>query len=159
MTVMRPRALLFVALAGGCAPALTRQGAAVSVYVAKMDGAPRESEMPEGCRLVAAKAPVSMTEADIAVQEDPYRVGRNAAGAAGANALLVRSRVVVPRRTVSCPVASPITDCPGNSGAWYSVVFESYACSPEALQRLKTPPSPASPRPPAPSSSTGDQNG
>ena len=88
-----------------------------------------------------------VTEADIAVQKDPYRLGRNEAGAAGANTLLVRSRVTAPRRTVNCPVASPITDCPGNSGAWYALVYESYACTPDALKQLNTPPSPR-PSPP-----------
>ena len=144
---MRRGALLLVLLSGACAPALTAQGAGVSVYLSKKESSPPDSGMPEGCRLLGAKPPVTMTEAEIAVQHDPYRVARNEAGAAGANALLVRSSVLVPRRTFGCPVASPITDCPGNSGAWYSVVFESYQCTPDALQRLKTPPAAASPAP------------
>jgi hypothetical protein len=134
-------------LAVRCAPALSSQGAGVSVFLVKMDDPKRPDAMPEGCHLLATRPAVSMTEADIAVQKDPYRLGRNDAGAAGANALLVRSRVTVPRRTANCPVASPITDCPGNSGAWYSLVYESYACTPDALKQLNTP---SSPRPSPP---------
>ena len=140
---MKKRGVLILAvLAGGCAPVLTSQGAGVSVFLVKMDDAKSTGVMPEGCRLLATRPPVSMTEADIAVQKDPYRLGRNQAGAAGANALLVRSRVTEPRRTANCPVASPITDCPGNSGAWYSLVYEGYACTPDALKQLNPPPSP-----------------
>ena len=97
---------LFAVLACGCAPVLTAQGHGVSVYVAKTNGAPRDNQMPEGCRLLGAKAPVSMTEAEIAVQDDPYRTARNEAGAAGGNALLVRARVLEPRRSFDCPGAS-----------------------------------------------------
>ena len=139
--------LVLAVLLVGCSPVLTSQGSGVSVFLVKMDDARRPGAMPEGCRLVATQPPVSMTEADIAVQKDPYRLGRNEAGAAGANTLLVRSRVTAPRRTVNCPVASPITDCPGNSGAWYALVYESYACTPDALKQLNTPPSPR-PSPP-----------
>jgi len=134
--------LVLGVLAISCAPTLTSQGAAVSVFLVKMDDGKSPGAMPEGCRLLATRPPVSMTEADIAVQKDPYRLGRNEAGAAGGNALLVRSRVTVPRRTVTCPVASPVTDCPGYSGAWYSLVYESYVCTPDALKQLNTPPSP-----------------
>jgi hypothetical protein len=139
--------LVLAVLAVGCAPALTSQGAGVSVFLVKMDDARRPTAMPEGCRLLATRPPVSMTEADIAVQKDPYRRARNEAGEAGANALLVRSRVTALRRTANCPVASPITDCPGSSGAWYSLVYESYACTPDALKQINTPPSPR-PSPP-----------
>ena len=142
----RHAVLLLVGVATACAPALTSQGRGVAVYVAKSGGAPRDSQMPEGCQLLVAKPPVIMTEAEIAVQRDPYRVARNAAGAAGANALLVRSRMREPRRSFTCPSSAKITDCPGNSGAWFDVVFESYACTPEALRVLNTP---ASPRPSA----------
>jgi hypothetical protein len=119
--------LVLGVLAISCAPTLTSQGAAVSVFLVKMDDAKSPGAMPEGCRLLATRPPVSMTEADIAVQKDPYRLGRNEAGAAGGNALLVRS---------------PVTDCPGYSGAWYSLVYESYVCTPDALKQLNTPPSP-----------------
>jgi hypothetical protein len=140
--------LVLAAIVLGCAPALTSQGRGVAVYVAKSGGAAKDNQMPEGCRLVAEKPPVIMTEAEIAVQRDPYRVARNEAGAAGANALLVRSRMREPRRSFNCPSSAKITDCPGNSGAWFDVVFESYACTPEALRVLSAPP-PASPRPSA----------
>ena len=139
--------LVLAVLAGRCAPALSSQGAGVSVFLVKMDDARHPGGMPEGCRLLNTRAPVAMTEADIAVQKDPHRLARNEAGAAGANALLVRSRVTVPRLTANCPVASPITDCPGNSGAWYSLVYESYVCTPDALKQLNTPPGPR-PSPP-----------
>jgi len=56
------------------------------------------------------------------------------AAKAGSNLLLVRSRVVVPRRDFDCPAASPITDCHGTLSAWFDVVFESYAC-PTMLRR------------------------
>ena len=144
---MKKAVLVLATLASGCAPVLTSQGAGVSVFLVKMDDVRRPDAMPEGCRLLATRPPVSMTEADIAVQKDPYRLARNEAGEAGANALLVRSSVTALRRTANCPVASPITDCPGSSGAWYSLVYESYACTPDALKQLNTPPSPR-PSPP-----------
>src|SRR5262249_60182385 len=114
--MLRRGAVLLAILAGGCAPVLTPQGHGVSVYLVKAGGVPRDSQMPEGCRLLGTKAPVNMSEAELA-QEDPYRLARNDAGAAGGNALLVRSKMIASRRNVNCPVASPITDCPGNSGA------------------------------------------
>jgi len=141
--MLRRGAVLLAILAGGCAPVLTPQGHGVSVYLVKAGGVPRDSQMPEGCRLLGTKAPVNMSEAELA-QEDPYRLARNDAGAAGGNALLVRSKMIASRRNVNCPVASPITDCPGNSGAWFSIVFESYSCTSEALKTLNTPkPSPS----------------
>jgi hypothetical protein len=73
-----------------------------------------------------------MTELEMESERDPYRVQRNAAGAVGADVLLVRSRVVSPRRDPDCPAAARITDCPPSSGAWLRVVFESYTCGPEA---------------------------
>jgi hypothetical protein len=108
----------------------------VAVYKASLDTAPANGRMPDGCRLLAQKPPVDMTELEIEGQKDPYRVFRNEAGAAGANALLARSRVIVSRRNFECPSASRITDCPGSSGAWLRVVFETYACTPEALRDL-----------------------
>jgi hypothetical protein len=118
----------------------------VYVYKASLDTAPANSRMPEGCRLLAEKPPVDMTELEIEGQKDPYRVLRNEAGAAGANALLVRSRVIIPRRNFECPSASRITDCPGSSGAWFRVVFETYACTPEALRDLDARKDPATAR-------------
>jgi hypothetical protein len=102
--------------------------------------------MPDGCRLVAAKAPVSMTELEMEGQNDPYRAARNEAAAAGANVLLVLSRFTVPRHDFDCPASSPITDCPPSEGAWFRVVLESYLCTAEALRKLDTPPAdPVSP--------------
>jgi hypothetical protein len=112
---------------------LTPEGARVAVYRAPLDGSSGDHFMSKGCRLIAVHAPVSMTELEMEGQKDPYRVARNEAGAAGANALLVRSRVVMSRRAAECPAASPITDCPPNQGAWLTVVMESYTCSPDAF--------------------------
>jgi hypothetical protein len=50
------------------------------------------------------------------------------------------SKVIMPRRNVDCPTALRITDCPGSSGAWLQVVFESYACTADALKTLSPPP-------------------
>ena len=122
-------------LAAGCTAALTQQGAGVAVY--------ENREMPSGCRLLNAKPAVYMTELEIYGQNDPYRVARNEAGAGGANALLVRSQVVVGRRSFDCPASSPITDCPGHSGAQYKVIFESYVCTADALRAINAGPSAA----------------
>src|SRR5262249_20256917 len=132
------RAMSIVSVIGacGCATALTPQGAHVGVYQASSSSAPAESQMPDGCRLVATKPPVSMAEVEMTGKKDPFRTQRNEAGAAGANALLVRSRVTMPRRSFECPSAMPITDCPGSSGAWFDVVFETYSCTPESLEEL-----------------------
>jgi len=81
-----------------------------------------------------------MTELEMRGERDPYLEERNRAAAAGANVLLVRSRVLQPRRNINCPAAAPITDCPPSTGAWYRVAFESYACPPEVEQKLKAPP-------------------
>jgi hypothetical protein len=127
---------------------LTPQGARVAVYDVAPDAPADHARMPQGCRLVAAMPPVSMTELEIEGQRDPYRAARNAAAAAGANVVLVRRRLTVPRHDLDCPGSSPITDCPPSSGAWFSVVVESYACSPEALTRLGEAPQ-RSPTPPS----------
>jgi hypothetical protein len=145
---MRLHPLLIAAAAAlGCAT-LTPEGARVSVYKAPLEGPPGEHGMPEGCRFLAAKPPVSMTELEIEGQADPYLAARNEAAAAGANVLLVLSRLTVSRRDMNCPAASPITDCPPSSGAWFRVVFESYDCAPDALRKLQTPPRAAELPPP-----------
>ncbi len=109
----------------------------VSVYQAPLDAPPARRAMPSGCRLVHTSKRVSLTELDMQGQKDPYRVQRREAAAAGANALLVLSKQVISRHDSDCPGASPITDCPPGFGAWFDVVFESYACSADALQKLR----------------------
>ncbi len=96
--------------------------------------------MPGGCRLLSAYPAVDMSERAMTAVHDPYLVERNRAGQGGANALLVRSRQIVPRSDFNCPAAAPISDCPPSEGAWYRVVFEDYACSPAALRALETGP-------------------
>ena len=108
----------------------------VSVYQAPLDAPPARRAMPQGCRLVHTSKRVSLTELDMQGQKDPYRVQRREAAAAGGNALLVLSKQVISRHDPDCPGASPITDCPPGFGAWFDVVFESYACPSEALQKL-----------------------
>ena len=129
---------LVALFACGCAASIPKD-VGVPVYRAPLDAPPSGRAMPSGCRLIAATSPVSITELEIESQKDPYRVQRNQAAAAGANALLVLSRVEVPRRDPNCPPSSRITDCPFSSGAWYRVAFESYACTPDALKTLATP--------------------
>ena len=121
----------------------------VSVYQAPLDAPPARRAMPSGCRLVHTSKRVSLTELDMQGQKDPYRAQRREAAAAGANALLVLSKQVISRHDPDCPGASPITDCPPGFGAWFDVVFESYACSSEALQKLSpTETTPATSPPP-----------
>jgi hypothetical protein len=92
--------------------------------------------MPTGCRLLSTQPAVTMTELDIEGQKDPFRTSRNETGAAGGNALLVLSRMIVSRHDSECPGSSPITDCPPGFGAWFRVTVESYACASDALDRL-----------------------
>ena len=132
---MRRLWLLTAVLVSGCVM-LTPAGAHVSVYQAPLDALPSQRRLPAGCRLVAAKPPVSMTELDMDGQKDPFRVERNEAGAAGANALLVLKRMTISRHDAECPGSSPITDCPPSFGAWFRVVIESYACTSDALHAL-----------------------
>jgi hypothetical protein len=81
---------------------------------------------------------VSWSELDLEGQKDPFRAERNEAGAAGANALLVLSRVTMGRRgSGDCATNSPITEC-GGLGARFRVVFQSYACTPQGLRELST---------------------
>lgn len=136
---MRCRLLLIAFLpsflTSGCVT-LTSEGARVSVYNAPLDGQVSQRGLPDGCRLVAAKPAFSTTELEIEGQKDPFRVTRNEAGAAGANVLLVLKRTILSRHDLECPGSSPITDCPPSSGAWYRVVLESYACTPDALHAM-----------------------
>src|SRR5215471_9801913 len=127
--------LLAVAAVSGCMT-LSPEGMKVSVYRASLDALPAERRMPDGCALVSTTNPVSMAEIDLEGGKDPFRAQRNETGAEGGNALLVLARMTMGRRDPECPTASPITDCPATLGAWFDVVFESYACPPDALSQL-----------------------
>jgi hypothetical protein len=105
------------------------------VYEATLDTPPAARALPPGCELVHRSKRVSLTEMEMRGQKDPFRAQRAPAGA-GANVLLVLSKQVISRHDPECPGASPITDCPPSSGAWFDVVFEQYRCSSEALQQL-----------------------
>src|SRR5262245_55273073 len=135
---MRWCALLLVVLGCGCAT-LTPEGGRVVVYQAQLDAPPAKREMPDGCRLLDTTPPVSLTELDIYGQDDPYRRQRHQMAAGGANALLVLLQQISTRSDFECPATSRITDCPASSGAWFRVVFEGYACTPDALQTLAKP--------------------
>jgi hypothetical protein len=111
-------------------------GARVGVYSAPLDSTQARHGMPAGCALLSATRPIAMTELEMTGQRDPYREQRDAAAAAGANALLVLSRMTVDRHDYECPSTSPITDCPPSSGAWFRVVFERYTCTADALRAL-----------------------
>src|SRR5262245_45986496 len=134
---MRWLSILVIGLGCGCVT-LSREGAAVSVYQASLDAPPAKRAMPEGCVRVTTSPPLAMTELEMQGQKDPYRIERNQAGAAGANVLLVLLKQTVARHDFECPGSSPITDCPPSSGAWFRIVFESYACSQESRQTLAT---------------------
>ena len=97
--------------------------------------------MPESCRkLVVVQPQEYMSEQEIDGQKSPFRRQRKAAAAGGGNTLLVLKRQTSARRDMECPNALSIRDCAPNSGAWYVVEFESYACSGDALRTLNTPP-------------------
>jgi hypothetical protein len=129
--------LLLIILGCSCVT-LSHEGAGVSVYQAPLDAPPAKRAMPEGCVRLTTRPPLAMTELEMQGQKDPYRAERNQAGAAGANVLLVLLKQTVARHDFECPGSSPITDCPPSSGAWFRVVFESYACTPDALRVLAT---------------------
>jgi hypothetical protein len=135
-SLRRSCALLLLVLESACATPLTPQGARVFVVRTPLDQTLPQQRMPAGCTFVAATPTLSRTEFELEGQHDPFREDRNKAGAAGANVLVVRSRMVVPRRDFNCPAASPITDCPASSGAWFEVVIESYTCPDDVAQVL-----------------------
>jgi hypothetical protein len=120
----------------GCAT-LPADQTQVPVYRAPLDGPPSRRAMPEGCRLLTTSSPVSMTELEMEGQKDPYQIQRSRARSDGANVLLVLSKTIIGRRDLECPGALRITDCPPGSGAWLRVVFQNYACTPEALRTLQ----------------------
>lgn len=135
-SLRRSCALLLLVLETACATPMTPQGARVFVVRAPLSQSPGQQPMPAGCTLAAATTTLSRTEFDLEGQHDPFREEQNNAGTAGANVLVVRSRVVVPRRDFDCPASSPITDCPASSGAWYDVVIEGYTCPDDVAQVL-----------------------
>ena len=129
---------LFALLASSCMT-LTPAGARVSIYNAPLNGPADLRAMPNECRKLSESAQEWMTEADIAGQAGPFTKQLNASAAAGGNVLLVLKEQIRSRRDPDCPASSAIRDCAGSSGAWYNVVFESYMCTPEAIQTLNTP--------------------
>jgi hypothetical protein len=129
------RLLLLGMLACGCST-LTPDGARVWVYQAPLDAPPAQRDMPTGCRLVQTKPAVSMTELDMEGQKDPFQLQRNEAASSGANVVLVLRRMIQGRRDSECTVGLRITDCPPSFGAWFRVVVQSYACTPDAVRTL-----------------------
>jgi hypothetical protein len=138
----RSSLFLFALLASGCVT-LTPAGAHVSIYNAPLDGPPALRAMPDECRRLSVSAKEWMTESDIEGQATPFAKQQNASAAAGGNVLLVLREQIRGRRDPDCPASSRIRDCLGSSGVWYNVVFESYMCTPEAIQTLNTPKSAA----------------
>jgi len=133
---------LFALLASSCVT-LTPAGARVSIYNAPLDGPPALRAMPDGCQRLNVVSKDKMTESAIEGQATPFAKQQNASAAAGGNVLLVLKQQIRPRRDPDCPASSSIRDCLGSSGAWYNIVFESYMCTPEAIQTLNTPKSAA----------------
>jgi hypothetical protein len=133
---MRRSALLLLIAACGCVT-LTPQGKLVTVASASLEQPPALRMMPDGCTQVTlALKDEWMSEQEIEGQADPFRRQRNAAGGSGANVLLVLKRMSRGRRGIDCPNGSSITDCAPYSGAWFSIEFESYQCSTEALRAI-----------------------
>jgi hypothetical protein len=92
--------------------------------------------MPAGCHELRRTAPQPWSELDRTGSRDPYRTERAATEAAGGHVLPVLDRQTRPRSDFDCPAASPITDCPPSLGAWFDLVFVSYACSAPSLAEL-----------------------
>ena len=92
--------------------------------------------MPEGCREVARQAPRHWSELGMTGSYDPYRAERAETVGAGGSVVVVLTRQIVPRQCMSCPASFPITDCPPCEGAWFDVVFVSYACPATVLAAL-----------------------
>ncbi len=138
---MRPKSSAAAPLAAlleivGCATAPQAPdaaAAAVAVYQAPVDGT---HGMPAGCREIGRTPQEQWTELDRVGPTDPYRAQRAATATAGGNVLLVLDHVAYPRNTFDCPAAAKITDCPPSLGAWYDLVFVSYACSAQGLANL-----------------------
>ena len=129
---MRREAIAVAVLFGMACATAPRDKVGVAVFEAPLEGSP----MPEGCRLLFSHPPVDMNELQMTGSKDPFHAQRVRAAAAGGNALLVRSELIVPRQDDNCPAASPITNCPPSEGYWARVVFEDYACSRGAIASL-----------------------
>jgi hypothetical protein len=134
----RPSLWLFALVVSGCAT-LTPDGARVSVYTARLDGPAANHDMPDGCRKLSESPKYWMSEQEMEGQAHPFAKQQNATAASGGNAVLALKKMVRPRLDFECPNAVPIRDCPGSSGAWFDVTFESYTCTAEALRTLDTP--------------------
>jgi len=133
---MRRLALLLLIAASACVT-LTPEGKLVSVAYASLDTVPALRQLPDQCnRVTVALKDERMSEQEIEGQADPFRRQRNDAGAAGSNLLLVLKQMERGRRGFECPPTSKITDCGGNSGAWFHVEFETYTCSADALKEI-----------------------
>ena len=91
--------------------ALTPAGQAVVPVALESENSSAVTAAIGGCSLVATHESVDLTELDLANEIPPFVRERNRAAADGANVLLARTRVLVPRG-FECPAASPITDCP-----------------------------------------------
>lgn len=139
-----PATVVFALLTCGCLT-LTPEGARVQVYQASLDGPPEKRDMPAGCQKLSTLGEDRFSESMIEGQADPYRRQRNTTGGSGGNILLVLMQQTSPRTNPECPKGVPIGDCPGISGAWYKVVFESYDCTPDALKALPPPQRPKAP--------------
>jgi hypothetical protein len=130
--------LLAGVIACGCASvSLTPEGRQVSVFTAPSDVPVERRSMPDGCNKLAVVIPENwMSESELEGQAHPFSKQQNATAGGGGNALLALKRMVRPRLDFECPNAVPIRDCPGDSGAWFAMKFESYVCSADALHTL-----------------------
>jgi hypothetical protein len=116
--------------------ALTPEGRTVVMLTGDAESSGSATEVTGGCRLVAEHESVDLTELDLANDVPPFVRERNRTATGGANVLLVRKRVIVPRG-FECPAASPITDCPPQQGAWLRVSFDDYRCPDGTLRLLQ----------------------
>ena len=125
--------LLLPLLAACASTPLSPAAAQVPVYQAPLDAPAAASRMPEGCGEVARQAPQYRSELGMT---GTFRTERAQTAAAGGNVLVALTRQIVPRQCSNCPAASSITDCPPCEGAWFDVVFVSYACPAPVLATL-----------------------
>jgi len=136
---MRRLALCLLALVVSGCVTLTPEGARVAIYSAPLDGPPARRQMPDGCQRLAVSPKNWLSEFDMDGQKQPFAKQQNAAAVQGGNVLLVLKEQIRDRHFVDCSITGSINDCPGASGAWFDVVFETYTCTPEAIRVLNTP--------------------